>query len=72
MTNGVNIETLHALYEMKRSEISRLQKELAESKMQADAEIDNLRKNLLINESEVQRTVMEYQRQCGNIISFSK
>lgn len=34
--------------------------------MQAEAEIDNLRKKLLISESEGQRTVMEYQRQCGN------
>lgn len=53
---------------MRRNEVNRLEKELAEFKMQAGAEIDNLRKNLLINESECQRTVMEYQHQCGNII----
>jgi len=66
MSNEANHETLQALYEMRRSEVNRLEKELSEYKMQAEAEIDNLRKNLLINESEGQRTVMEYQRQCGN------
>jgi len=66
MSNEVNYETLQALYEMRRSEVNRLEKELSEFKMQAEAEIDNLRKNLLIKESEGQRTVMEYQRQCGN------
>lgn len=38
--------------------------------MEAEAEIDNLRKKLLINESEGQRTIIEYQRQCGNKIEF--
>lgn len=67
--NGTDYETLQALYEMRRSEMIRLEKELSEFKMEAGAEIDNLRKNLLINESENQRTVMEYQRKCGkNII----
>jgi len=66
MSNETNYETLQALYEMRRSEVKRLEKELSEFKMQAEAEIDNLRKNLLINESEGQRTVMEYQQQCGN------
>lgn len=66
MSNEANYETLQALYEMRRSEVNRLEKELSEFKMQAEAEIDNLRKNLLIKESEGQRTVMEYQRQCGN------
>jgi len=67
MSNEANYETLQALYEMRRSEVNRLQKEFSEFKMQAEAEIDNLRKNLLINESEGQRTVVEYQRQCGNL-----
>lgn len=53
---------------MKRNEVNRLEKELAEFKMQATAEIDNLRKTVLINESESQRTIMEYQHQCGIII----
>jgi len=66
ISNEANYETLQALYEMRRCEVSRLEKELSAFKMQAEAEIDNLRKNLLINESESQRTVMEYQRQCGN------
>jgi len=57
---------LQALYEIRRGEVNRLEKELSEFKMQAEAEIDNLRKKLLISESEGQRTVMEYQRQCGN------
>ncbi|XP_060862176.1 putative leucine-rich repeat-containing protein DDB_G0290503 isoform X1 [Metopolophium dirhodum] len=67
MSNEANYETLQALYEMRRSEVNRLEKELSEFKMQAEAEIDNLRKNLLINESEGQRTVVEYQRQCENL-----
>lgn len=57
---------MQALYEIRRGEVNRLEKELSEFKMQAEAEIDNLRKKLLISESEGQRTVMEYQRQCGN------
>jgi len=51
---------------MRRGEVNRLEKELSEFKMQAEAEIDNLRKKLLITESEGQRTVLEYQHQCGN------
>lgn len=50
--------------------MNRLEKELTEFKMQTSEEIDNLRKNLLISESEGQRTVMEYQQQCGNNIKF--
>lgn len=68
MPNEVNYETLQALYEMRKTEVTRLEKELSECKMQSEAEIDNLRKKLLISESENQRTVMEYQHQCGNII----
>lgn len=63
-------DTLTALYEIKRSEVNRLEKELNEYKMQTSEEIDNLRKNLLISESEGQRTIMEYQQQCGNNIKF--
>lgn len=51
---------------MRRKEVNKLEKELTDYKMQAGAEIDNLRKNLLINDSESQRAVMEYQYQCGN------
>lgn len=66
LSNEASYETLQALYEMRRSEVSRLEKELDEYKMQAEADIDNLRKNLLINESESQRIIVEYQQQCGN------
>lgn len=72
MSNEVDHETLQALYEMRRTEVSRLEKELSECKMQSQADIDNLRKKLLISESENQRTVMEYQRQCGNKIVLLK
>lgn len=68
MPNEVNYGTLQALYEMRRNEVTRLEKELSECKIQSEAEIDNLRKKLLISESENQRTVMEYQHQCGNTI----
>ncbi|KAE9538187.1 hypothetical protein AGLY_006159 [Aphis glycines] len=67
ISNEANYETLQALYEIRRGEVNRLEKELSEIKMQAEAEIDNLRKKLLISESEGQRTVMEYQRQCENL-----
>ncbi|XP_026817802.1 protein PFC0760c-like [Rhopalosiphum maidis] len=67
ISNEANYETLQALYEMRRGEVNRLEKELSEFKMQAEAEIDNLRKKLLINESEGQRTVLEYQHQCENL-----
>lgn len=70
MSNEANYETLQALNEMRRNEVNRLEKELTEFKMQATMEIDNLRKNLLITESENQRTVMDYQQKCGNNIKF--
>lgn len=56
------------MYEIKRSEVNRLEKELTQFKMQTGTEIDNLRKNILIKESECQRTIMEYQQQCGKNI----
>jgi len=70
LSNEANYETLQALNEMRRNEVNRLEKELTEFKMQATMEIDNLRKNLLITESENQRTVMDYQQKCGNNIKF--
>ncbi|VVC33896.1 Hypothetical protein CINCED_3A019370 [Cinara cedri] len=72
ISNEVNFETLQALYEIKRSEINRLEKELTEFKMHAGVEIDNLNKNLLISESEGQRKVTEYQRQCENLKEQNK
>lgn len=51
---------------MRRNEVNRLEKTLSEFKMQSEAEIDDLRKKLLLSESEGQRTIMEYQLQCGN------
>lgn len=70
LSNEANYETLQALNEMRRGEVYRLEKELTEFKMQAAMDIDNLRKSLLITESESQRTVMEYQQKCGNNIKF--
>jgi len=70
LSNEANYETLQVLNEMRRSEVNKLEKELTEFKMQATMEIDNLRKNLLITESENQRTVMDYQQKCGNNIQF--
>ncbi|XP_050419886.1 putative leucine-rich repeat-containing protein DDB_G0290503 [Adelges cooleyi] len=62
-----NHETLHALNEMRRIEIARLEKDLSEYKMQAEMEIDSLRKKLLITESESQRVILQYQHQCENL-----
>jgi len=70
MSNEANYETLQALNEIRRSEVNKLEKELADIKMQAGAEVDNLRKKLLIMESESQRIVMEYQQQCGKIFKL--
>lgn len=72
MSNEINYETLQTMNEMRRSEIKRLERVLAETKMQSEAEVDNLRKKLLINESESQRTLMEYQHQCGNYFRIIK
>jgi hypothetical protein len=55
---------------VKTKEVKRLEKELFELKTQSEANIDNFRKQLLMSESEGQRRVMEYQRQCGNKIKF--
>lgn len=72
MPNDADYDTLQALYEIKRREINRLEKELTECKMQAETTIENLHDKLLIKESEGQRTLMEYQRQCGNNIKMLK
>lgn len=72
MSNEINYETLQTMNEMRRSEIKRLERVLAETKVHAETEIDNLRKKLLINESEGQRTVTEYQHQCGNYFGLIK
>lgn len=66
MSNEVNYDNFQVLYEMRRNQVSELEKKFSELKMQAKAEIDGLRNKLLITESESQRTIMEYQRQCGN------
>lgn len=55
---------------MKTKEVKRLEKELFDLKTQSEANNDNFRKQLLMSESEGQRRVMEYQRQCGNKIKF--
>lgn len=55
---------------MKTKEVKRLEKELFELKTQSEENLDNFRKKLLMSESEGQRRVMEYQRQCGNKINF--
>lgn len=56
---------MQALNEMRRNEIKRLEKELTETKMQGETKIDELQEKLLVSESEYQRAVTEYQRQCG-------
>lgn len=63
---------MKALNEMRRNEIKRLEKELTETKMQGETKIDKLQEKLLVTESEYQRTVAEYQRQCGKyfILAF--
>lgn len=38
--------------------------------MKAETTIENLQDKLLIKESEGQRTLMEYQQQCGNNIKM--
>lgn len=55
---------------MKTKEVKRLEKELFEFKTQSVANIDNFHKKLLMTESEGQRRIMEYERQCGNKIIF--
>jgi len=70
LCNEINYETLQTLNEMRRSEVNKLERELTEYKMEAATEIDNLRKNLLITESESQRTIMKYQQKCGNNIKL--
>lgn len=38
--------------------------------MKAETTIENLQEKLIIKESEGQRTLMQYQRQCGNNIQM--
>lgn len=56
---------MQALNEMRRNEIKRLERELTDYKMQGETKIQKLQEKLLVNDSEYQRTIAEYQHQCG-------